>query len=50
MYLAQDNEILYAIIGKKAYYLPVSIFEPEVSYMPELDLEGLDVHVIELTK
>lgn len=50
MYLAQDNEILYAIIGKNAYYLPVSIFEPEVSKLPELDLEGLDVHVIEVTK
>ena len=50
MYLAQDNEILYAIIGEKAYYLPVSIFEPEVSHLPELDLEGLDIKTIELTK
>ena len=50
MYLVQDSEIAYAIIGKKAYYLPVSIFEPEVSHLPELDLEGLDVHVIELTE
>lgn len=50
MYLAQDNEIAYAVIGEKAYYLPVSIFEPEVSHLPDLDLEGLDVHIIELTK
>ena len=50
MYLVQDNEIIYAIIGRKAHYLPVSIFEPEVSYLPEMDLEGLDIHIIELTK
>jgi len=50
MYLAQDDEIIYAIIGKKAYYLPVSVFEPAVSHLPEMDLDGLEVTVIELTK
>lgn len=50
MYLVQDSEILYAIIGKTAYYLPVSVFEPEVSHLPEIDLDGLDVKVLELNK
>ena len=46
MYLVQDNEILYAVIGKTAYYLPDTAMKPEVSQMPEINTEGLDINTI----
>ncbi|MBQ3165698.1 MAG: hypothetical protein IJC02_14405 [Lachnospiraceae bacterium] len=48
MYLAQDNEILYAVIGKTAYYLPDTAMKPEVSQMPAINTEGLDISTITL--
>lgn len=51
MYLVQDSEMVFAVIEKTAYFLPdFSVFKPTVSYMPEIDLDGLEVTVIELTK
>lgn len=46
MYLVQDNEIIYAVIGKTAYYLPDTVMKPEVSQMPEINTEGLDISTI----
>lgn len=46
MYLVQDNEILYAVIGKTAYYLPDTVIKPRVSKMPEINTEGLDISTI----
>lgn len=49
MYLVQDDEIIYAVIGKTAYYLPGTVMKPKVSQMPEIDTEGLDTVVIDVT-
>ncbi len=46
MYLVQDKEIIYAVIGKTAYYLPDTVMKPEVSQMPEINTEGLDISTI----
>lgn len=46
MYLVQDQEIIYAVIGKTAYYLPGTVIKPEVSQLPAIDTEGLDIHTI----
>lgn len=46
MYLAQDEEILYAVIGKTAYCLPGTVMRPAVSQLPAIDTEGLDTVVI----
>lgn len=46
MYLVQDNEIIYAVIGKTAYYLPDTVMKPKVSQMPEINTEGLDISTI----
>ena len=48
MYLVQDNEILYAVIGKTAYYLPDSFMKPEVPRMPEINTDGLEINTIVL--
>lgn len=49
MYLAQDNEIVFAIIGKIAYYLPnFTVMKPEVSQMLEIDTEGMEIKTISL--
>lgn len=50
MYLVQDNEIIYAVIGNTAYYLPDTVWKPEVSQMPAINTEGLETVVIEYTK
>ena len=50
MYLVQDNEIIYAVIGKTAYYLPDTVMKPEVSQMPEINTEGLDTVIIDVTE
>ena len=46
MYLVQDNEIIYAVIGNTAYYLPDTVWKPEVSQMPEINTEGLEINTI----
>ena len=46
MYLVQDNEIIYAVIGNTAYYLPDTVWKPEVSQMPAINTEGLDINTI----
>ena len=44
MYLAQYNEMIFAVVGKTAYYLPdFSVLTPDVAYMPGIDLAGLEV-------
>lgn len=48
MYLVQDNEILYAVIGKTAYYLPGTFMKPEVTQMPEINTDGLEINTIVL--
>ena len=50
MYLVQDNETLYAVIGKTAYYLPDTVWKPKVSQMPEINTEGLNTVVIDVTE
>ena len=50
MYLVQDNEIIYAVIGDTAYYLPDTVWKPEVSKLPEINTEGLETVVIEYTE
>ena len=46
LYLVQDNEIIYAVIGKTAYYLPDTVMKPKVSQMPEINTEGLAISTI----
>lgn len=49
MYLVQDKEIIYAIIDHTAYYLPdFSVFKPEVSVLPAIDVSDMDTKVIVL--
>lgn len=51
MYLAQDDEMVFAIIGDTAYYLPdFTVFKPEVTAMPEIETDGLETVVIEATE
>ena len=43
MYLVQYDEMVFAVIGDTAYYLPgFSELTPEVVYMPGIDTAGLD--------
>ena len=48
MYLVHDDELLFAVIGDSAYYLPHSVFEPQVEVMPEISTEDMDINTIVL--
>lgn len=48
MYLVQDDELLFAVIGDTAYFLPHDVFEPKVEAMPEIELDGLECRTITL--
>lgn len=49
MYLAQDGEMLFAVIGKTAYYLPdFTVMKPEISQMPAIRTEGLETRTVVL--
>ena len=42
MYLLQDNQIIYAAIGKTANYLTDTVWKPEISRMPAINTKGFD--------
>ena len=48
MYIVKDDELLFAIIGDSAYYLPHDVFAPQVDGMPEINTDGLEVNTIVL--
>ena len=48
MHLVQDDELLFAVIGDTAYFLPHDIFEPKVEAMPEIALGNLECKTITL--
>ncbi len=48
MYLVQDDELLFAVIGDSAYFLPHDVFAPQVEAMPEINTEGLEINTIVL--
>lgn len=49
MYLVQDDEVIYTVIDKTAYYLPgMTTAKPSVSQMPEIKTDGLEIVSISL--
>lgn len=48
MYLVRDDELLFAVIGDSAYFLPHDVFEPKVKAMPEIALDSLECKTIML--
>lgn len=42
MYFVRDNEMLFAVVGSKAYYLPdFTDLKPRVAAMPEINIKGV---------